>query len=516
MNLASETFQSLSSASVTRRGFLLGVTALGLAACSSGSATSSSSSTPATSATSTSTASASSTTTATTTNGSLVIPPLLTGTTFDISLSTSSVQYMPGSETPTYGYNGADFWGPTLVLKKGDQVTLNVTNNLTDETTTHWHGMHIPAEMDGGPHQVIAAGATWSPTFEVKNSAATYWYHPHMHETTQKQMILGAGGFIIVQDDEESALALPRTYGVDDIPLVLTSRRFTSTNEFDVTGAYGDYLLANGVMNATASLPAQMVRLRLLNTEIERYYNVALGGRTFYVIATDGGLLNAPLPVTELRMAPGERYEIVIDLSKDAVGTQVTLQAMNAGMPFGAGGSETDQSGEFGSKLNNTNFDLLGITVTAATDNAITSLPATLASNTLWTEADATNSRAIAITDKGPGSPFTFDNKGYSMETIDQTVKLDAVEKWTITNGPTFGHSFHIHDVQFAIVSRSTGDVADYEKGWKDTFAILPNESVTFVAKFNDFTSDMHPYMYHCHMANHEDGGLMGQFLVVA
>jgi len=504
---ARDVIESLGSAAVSRRGFLLGLTALGLAACSTGSGTG-------TSSTATNSATASSSTTGS--HNPLVIPPLLTGTTFDLSLAANSVQYQSGAKTPTYGYNGADFWGPTLLMKKGEQVTLNVKNDLSEETTTHWHGMHIPAEMDGGPHQVIAAGETWSPQFEVKNNAATYWYHPHMHETTLKQLTLGAGGFIIVEDDEELALALPRTYGVDDIPLVLTSRRFTSTNEFDMTTAYGDYLLANGVMNAEVSLPAQMVRLRILNAETERYYNVALDGRTFYVIGTDGGLLNAPLPVTQVRMSPGERYEIVIDLSKDPVGTQLPLQALNSGMPFGAGGSEPATSGEFGSLLNNTTFELLSITVAAATDKAVTSLPATLASHTLWTEADATNSRTIAITDEGPGTPFTFDNKGYSMDTINQTVKLDTVEKWTITNDFVFGHSFHIHDVQFAIVSRSTGDVADYEKGWKDTFAILPNESVTFVAKFDDFASDMHPFMYHCHMANHEDGGLMGQFLVVA
>ena len=114
----------------------------------------------------------------------------------------------------------------------------------------------------------------------------------------------------------------------------------------------------------------------------------------------------------------------------------------------------------------------------------------------------------------GPGTPFTFDNQAYNMDRIDQHVTLNAVESWTVTNNRTFGHAFHIHDIQFAIVSRSGGAIPAYERGWKDTFFIRPNESVTFVAKFDDFASDTHPFMYHCHMADHEDGGLMGQFLV--
>jgi bilirubin oxidase len=164
--------------------------------------------------------------------------------------------------------------------------------------------------------------------------------------------------------------------------------------------------------------------------------------------------------------------------------------------------------------LNNTTFNVLHINVSKATSGAVTSLPTQLAHNTYWTAGDATNTRAIAITDKGPGTPFTFNNAGYDMATINQTVVLNTIEKWTITNGQTFGHSFHIHDVQFKIISRSSGTVPATEQGWKDTFFIRINESVSFVAKFDDFASTMHPFMFHCHMANHEDGGLMGQFLV--
>jgi blue copper oxidase len=449
----------------------------------------------------------------------LWIPPTLTGTNFDLAIAAASKQLHSGAATSTIGYNGAEFWGPTLIMTKGSNVKLNVTNNLAEETTAHWHGFHIPAEMDGGPHQVIAAGATWSPSFEVKNSAATYWYHPHMHTTTWPQMNHGAGGFIIVQDDAEATLALPRTYGVDDIPLMLTSRSFDGGNQFVLTAVtpYGDEMLTNGTLRAEVSLPAQFVRFRILNAEIERAYNLGFAdGRTFHVIATDGGLVNTPVPVTRLVMLPGERYEVLVDLRGDAVGAPVAMQSFNSGQTFGFPGGEGAPSGAtFGSALNNTTFDVLRINVVAATVNAVTALPTTLAETIYWTAADATNERTIAITDTGPGSPFTFDHVGYAMDTVAQTVVLDTVEAWTIQNGRTFGHSFHIHDVQFSIVSRSNGDVGEHERGWKDTVYVLKDQSVTFVAKFADFASTDHPYMYHCHMANHEDEGLMGQFVVV-
>ena len=491
------------------------------------------------SGTSTSTATGTSTvptTTPGTTGGTayntLWIPQLLSGTTaagvttYELVLAASSVQFQTGAKTATYGYNGNDFWGPTLVMKKGSQARMQVKNTLSEDTTTHWHGMLVPGPVDGGPHQIVAAGATWlTETFTVKNNAATYWYHPHMHEMTQKQLTLGAGGFIIVQDDAEAALNLPRTYGADDIPLILTSRRFTTTNgvanQFQYTlTAYGDYMLTNGVMDAQVTLPKQLVRLRILNGEIERDYNLGFGdGRTFYVIGNDGGLLSSPVGVTRLVMAPGERYEILVNLSGDAVGSAIDLKSYNgadAGLSFGFAGLEPATAGEFGSLLNNKTFNILRINVTAATANAVTAVPTTLVSNTFPAAADATQSRTLAITATGPGAPFTFNNVGFSMTTINQTVALGATETWTINGGNIFGHSFHIHGVQCKMMSRngSSGAVKAYESGWKDTFFVPLNETVTFVAKFEDVADSKFPYMYHCHMVNHEDAGLMGQFVV--
>lgn len=484
--------------------------------------------------TSTSPTATSSTTTTSTTYNPLFIPPALTGTvavgttTYDLTLGTSSKQLQTGAKTATYGYNGADFWGPTLILNKGDRARMIVRNTLAEETTTHWHGLLVPGPVDGGPHQVVAANTTWTTdAFTVKNNASTYWYHPHMHEMTQKQLTLGAGGFIIVRDPEEAALNLPRTYGTDDVPLVFTSRRFTTTggvaNQFQTaTTAYGDYLLTNGVTNPSVTLPKQFVRLRLLNGEIERDDNVGFSdNRTFYVIGNDGGLLAAPVAVTRLVMAPGERYEILVNLGGDAVGSALDLMAWNGtdqGLQFGFGGYEPASAGEFGSLLNQKNFSLLRINVGAATSSAVTALPATLASLaglSDLTVARATVTRTVSVTGGVP-PPFSFDGRVYAKDYINQLVSLGTTEAWTINAGGIFSHSFHIHGVQFKLVARngSAAAVKSYEQGWKDTIYMPIRETATFVARFDESAGDTYPYMYHCHMSNHEDEGLMGQFTV--
>ena len=452
----------------------------------------------------------------------LWLPPVLEGKNFELTLSKNSKSFWAGATTSTYGFNGARFWGPTLVFNQGDTVQINVKNDLSEPTTVHWHGLHIPAAMDGGPHQRIQPGGTWSPWFTVKNNAGTFWYHPHPHEATQKQLTYGAGGLIIIKDPVEAALRLPRTYGIDDLPLVLTSRRFYLNDQFSFEGdndKYGDYLLTNGTLDAQVSLPAQYVRLRILNAEIERGYILGFSdNRTFHLIATDGGLVDKPIPLTRLKLMVGERVELLVNLTNDMPGSNLDLMAYNSNQPFGFPGGEPQRGRPNGGYLNNIDFRVLHINVARPAALPITQLPQTLTSNRYWTDADVSNRRTIRITPGGtPKSEFAFDNEPYAMQATDhiQIVKLGAIEAWTIVNSRVFGHSFHMHDVQFTIVARSDGPVPDYEQGWKDTVYVPRGQSVTVVARFDDFASDTDSYMYHCHMANHEDAGLMGEFLVV-
>ena len=451
----------------------------------------------------------------------LIIPEVITGTTFNLNLHTTTKQFLSGAATNTYAYNNMLFWGPTLIMNKGDWVQMNVTNNLADTTTTHWHGFHIPAIMDGGPHQTIPAGTTWRPSFKVDNNAGTYWYHPHLHEFTQQQLTYGGGGMIIIRDPIESALNLPRTYGVDDIPLALTSRRFTS-NQLVTTGSeYGDQMVVNGTLSPQITLPKQYVRLRILNAEMERSYNLGFSdGRTFYQIGTDGGLVNAPVALTRVVLAVGERAEILVDLSSDTIGTSLNLQAFNSGQANDFPGGENATTGQFGSLLNNTTFTVLHINVGAQTASPITTRPPTLTTNTFYTAGQVTNTRTVTITNGFPntGLPFSFDNLVYSPTVINQTLNLDAIEQWNITNTSGFSHSFHIHDIQFHLIARTGGNnagIKTYEEGWKDVLFIGQNQTVSFIAKYDGFASNTNPFMYHCHFSSHEDAGLMGQFIVV-
>lgn len=446
------------------------------------------------------------------------IPEALYGTTFNLNIQESVKQIKAtGNQTVTGSINNESFWGPTLIINKGDEVHMNVTNNLNESTTLHWHGMHLPAVMDGGPHQVIPAGTLWQPYWTMTNDAATYWYHPHLHSTTEAQITKGVGGLIIVKDAVEAALPLPRTYGTDDIPLILTSRNFTAANQFSVGRAYGDFMLTNGVLNGQITLPKQVIRLRILNAELERGYNLGFSdNRIFYVITNDGGLLNAPVAVTRLPVHVGERYEILVNLSNDAVGGTLDLKAYNSGQTFGFPGSEPNTSGQFGSLLNNSTFNILRINVGATTTSPspISTIPTTLANNTYFTAADATVNQSVTITGGQGAVPFTFNNTSYVETFINKTLTVDTTQKWTVTNTQIFGHCFHIHDVQFKIISRSTGAVGAYESGWKDSFFIAINETVNFVCRFKDYADATHPFMYHCHFAQHEDGGMMGQFVV--
>jgi bilirubin oxidase len=250
---------------------------------------------------------------------------------------------------------------------------------------------------------------------------------------------------------------------------------------------------------------------------MERAYNLGFSdNRTFHIICTDGGLVDTPVAVNRVILAVGERVEILVDLSNDNVNSTLDLKAYNSGFALGFPGGEPNTTGQFGSLLNNTDFGVLHINVAASTSGAITSIPSVLANNTYWTAADATVNQSVTVTGgvPGTGQPFTLDNAAFNFTTINKTVTLNDIEKWTITNSNVFGHTFHIHDVEFKIVSRSPGSVGAYETGWKDVLFLPINSTAVFVARFSDYSDTIHPFMYHCHFSPHEDGGMMGQFIV--
>lgn len=455
------------------------------------------------------------------------IPDTLSGTTFNLAIKDTFAQIVnSGNQTITGGINGK-FWGPTLFIKKGDVVHMNVKNGLNDSTTIHWHGMHLPAVMDGGPHQVIPPGTTWQPYWTVTNEATTLWYHPHLHEMTEEQITKGIGGLIIVRDSIESALALPRKYAIDDIPVVLTDRDFTTANQFSVV-PYGDSMLTNMTLRAQYSIPAQVVRFRLLNGAVERSYNLGFSdNRTFYVIASDGGLLNSPVPLTRYLLHAGERIEILVNCVGQS-GTSLDLKAYNSTLTQSIPGGDLFTNGPFANFLARKDFNILHLNITTQTSNPITTIPTALSTVKTIPAANANITRYLTISDTMiagiPGATFIINHKLFDINYNNYTVPLNNTEIWQITNSGNFGHPFHIHDVEFNILSVNGVAPDAAQAGWKDV-VFVPSATgggpgggtpsvIRFIAKFDDYADPAHPFMYHCHIALHEDEGMMGQFVV--
>ncbi|RYD51025.1 MAG: bilirubin oxidase [Sphingobacteriales bacterium] len=456
----------------------------------------------------------------------LWIPDTLSGTQFNLSLRDTFTQLLPGNQTITGGINGR-FWGPTLIFRRGDTVRMDVHNKLNDSTTIHWHGLHLPAVMDGGPHQVIPPNTHWMPYWKVTDQAATLWYHPHLHEMTAKQVASGLGGMIILRDSQEASLPLPRTYGIDDIPLVLSDRKFNSANQFVVQG-FGDTMLTNFTLNAQKTLPAQMVRFRVLNASVARTYNLGFSdNRNFYVIGSDAGLLQAPVIKNRMLISPGERVELVVSLTGQQ-GTTPDLMAFNAEVPATIPGGQIIPPATATNALAGRNFRLLHLVVGAPTAAAVHTLPAVLSRIPRHDTSGVQAVRKLLISDSlvnGQVRSFLFNHRLFNFNYNEFRVPLTHKEIWEITSTSVITHPFHIHDIEFNVLDINGQPPAPEEAGWKDVVMIPapPRDTagrviqptvVRFIGQFNDYADSVHPFMFHCHILTHEDGGMMGQFLV--
>jgi blue copper oxidase len=459
----------------------------------------------------------------------LVIPATLSGTNFNLTVQSGTKTFYGTIPTPTYGVNG--LWlAPTLIVNKGDSITLNVINNLPVKTTMHWHGLHVAPENDGGPHQSIKPNTTWSPSFKIRNNAGTFWYHPHGAGQTDPQVSKGIAGLLIVKDNVEAALNLPRTYGVDDFPLIVQSKAFDELQQIATATGMDTALFVNGTLNPYLDAPEQVVRFRLLNGSSLRSYNFGLSnGQSFYQIATDGGILDTSIKLSRLRLSPGERAEILINLS-GMKGQTVYLKSYSSELPNGIYGA--DSVGNANNKihdyddnfLNGADFNLLKINVVSATSGAITSITKSLASINPFNILSATKNRRIVMdtirllsfeTPNRAEGPFGMNNKSFNMEVVNEVVHLNTTEIWTLVNKTLVAHPFHIHDIQFNIIEKSGKQPPANERGWKDVVLVMPNDSIKFITKFTTFSNSKVPYMYHCHLLHHEDDGMMGSFLVV-
>jgi FtsP/CotA-like multicopper oxidase with cupredoxin domain len=445
----------------------------------------------------------------------LPIPPFLenqdkSGTTarYAMNVQRGSVEFFPGRPTPTMGYNGS-FLGPTIRVRDGQRFSIKVSNRLDQTTTLHWHGMHLPARWDGGPRQPIPAGSVWKPDFTIRQQAATLWYHPHAMGLTGEQVYNGLAGLVYVEDEVSDRLDIPRTYGVDDIPLVIQDRRFFENGRFAyvqsmhdiMNGVIGNYLLVNGAMQPLLNVPGGMVRLRLLNGSNSSIYRIGFGdGRTFQVIASDGGFLEAPVPMNSIVLSAGERAEVLVDFSA-AGDTSLQVDQMKGG-----------------------SFEAMRFMVKGR--GIVRNVPSRLRALDRIPESEASGIRKFVMETMAMGGGrmgmgmmgrrLTINGRKMDINRIDEQVRLGATEIWEITNRSAMmmnmPHSMHLHDVQFQVLSRDGSPPPPHERGRKDTVLIMPGETVRVISRFHDYTGI---YMYHCHLLEHEDDGMMGQFEVV-
>ncbi len=475
-------------------------------------------------------------------------------------------------EASAFDASAGTYLGPIIRVRRGQRVRVDLINHLPESTIVHWHGLHVPEAMDGHPRFAIAPGERYVYDFTVVNRAGTYWFHPHPHGRTGAQVYFGLAGLFLVSDDEEAGLALPT--GADDLPLVIQDRAFDADNQLvylsesisgagasgsrdhgmmgggsrggmrmgsmggmgsmmaAMMGVLGDRILVNGRAAASIAVPGRPHRLRLLNASNTRTCKLAWSdGSPLTVIGTDGGLLAAPQQRSYVMLSPAERVDLWVDFGHWPAGSDLALQSL----PFEGGMEMGDMMGGMrgGARLRDgAAFQVLTLRI-GDSAAARARLPERLA---LVPPPDA---RMAVNADRPKVFTLTMgmmtwgvDGRGFDMRGASslETVQLGTSEVWEFRNddasgmmGMTMPHSMHVHGLQFRVLERSVdsrfGRAYDSVKagfvddGWKDTVLVMPGERVRILLRFAD-----HPglFLYHCHMLEHEDSGLMRNYRIKA
>jgi len=421
----------------------------------------------------------------------------------------ATIAVWPGRPTTVLTYGGT-YPSPTIRAQRGDIVDVLLENQLVENTNVHWHGLTVPADVDGHPMDVIGPGASKQHTFQIVDRAGTYWYHPHPDMRTASQVYRGMAGFFIVEDPQQAALGLPT--GAYDVPLLLQDRRLTADfslqyapTMMDMMGGYlGDVALVNGVPEAEMTVAAAAYRFRLLNGSNARVFKVAFEDlRTFQVIGGDGGLLERPAPATSAFLGPGERVEIYVDFSRDPAGRTARLvslafSAAGRGMGPGMGAGQGDP------------MSLLRLVVRGS--GPTPPLPATLIP--LDQNARPRVRRRFVMDMLMPPvfGNFTINGRAFDPGRVDARADRGVWEAWEVVNASAEPHPFHIHATQFRVVNRTSGPLAPHELALKDTVLVWPGEVVELHVRFDHYAGI---YVFHCHNLGHEDMGMMATLEIV-
>ncbi|WFP75076.1 multicopper oxidase family protein [Mesorhizobium sp. WSM4906] len=414
----------------------------------------------------------------------------------------ATARFVADRDTPILAYNGMSP-GPLIEVYEGDRVEITFANRIGDEPSTiHWHGMPVPADQDGNPMDPVAAGADRAYAFELpEGSAGSYWYHPHPHGRTAEQVYRGLAGAFVVK---AKADPVPAAYG--DTVLMFTDLRLAADGSMPdntmndlMNGRVGDHVLVNGQKNPklTVAMGAKR-RLRLYNATNARFLRLAFANAAMTVIGSDGGLLEKPVSADEILLSPAERVELVVAFDKPGTASLTTLAYdrgwMGPGRPEDAG------------------LTLLTVDVSDAPADAMPPLPerlrpiAPLGQPTVNRRLVFTETMAMNATGMEMG--FLINGKAFDMKRVDIVAKAGETELWEIVNQADMDHPFHLHGTQFQVVERERdGKVSKPPYlAWKDTVNVARGETVRLVTR----QERPGPRMYHCHILEHEQLGMMG------
>lgn len=457
----------------------------------------------------------------------ILIPPLINDDNYHLNVIETEHNFNPNGTDSlnamvrTFAFEDANnpgtttILGPTLTWGYLKDLTPSVTNNLTEVTTSHWHGAHVPQFADGGPHQRIQPGDTWNPFFKVLDKSATMWYHPHAMGLTYRHVQMGLSGMIIVEDpvdgQDDPILSsihqfMPIDYGINDFPLIFQTKQFVvndATGQVSIQADNGfkkDYAyMVNGIIDPVLEVPANMIRLRLLNGDGKFTFNfkfkTADGNRyPSHLIATDAGYTTRTWSRDSILMSPGERTEFLLDLRGLPVGTELFIENAVDGIPAGIIGNNALTDGF----AQNRNLLKLVIKANDAPISPIIGFPLNLHPSEEPPLSQVTRARTKTfrqdLFDVSPRPLFNIDSTLMDMMVVNDVIKVDSTELWTIDNTTNRGHPWHIHDTHFwvtEIIDADGSPVNEFDhpelfNGPKDNVLVQPGWKLTYIASFPD------------------------------
>ena len=410
----------------------------------------------------------------------------------DLEAREADWEFTPGTVTRIWGFNG-QVPGPVIEARVGDVLEVRLTNHLAEPTTIHWHGMRLSAAMDGTDmvQHPIAPGETFTYRFPLPD-AGTFWYHPHSNETVQLER--GLYGALIVRGPNEPELDAERVLVLDDVALDKSGQvkpRGWLIEHHD--GRQGSTRLVNGRREPELRIAAgQVERWRIVNASSARYVRLSIGGRPFTLIGSDGGLIDAPVTVTEVLLTPGDRVELAV--GPFAEGEVLSVDALRYDRRTMA-------------RPHDERFATLRVGPDAPSRAAI---PSKLREIEPLVTDEVPPNREVHLGAKlslRHMVDFVVNKESHHR---DKPVKVGELQVWDIINDTLMDHPFHLHGFFFQVVAVN-GEPPAY-RPWEDTVNVPPRARVRIAWIPDDRPGE---WMYHCHILEHHESGMMGHFAVV-